>query len=330
MTNQEFVKFCYLNLLKRNPDNIGLKNYTNALNNFKLTKEEVFAYFLNCEEYKLLIANEFVPAGHFYSALPSLDERNAYLSNEKKWSNEIEGVNLNSENQIELLKIFKQYHDECPFPDNKTEKYRYYFLNPSYSFTDALVLYSMMRNHNPKNIIEIGSGFSSSVMLDTNDLYFNGNINFTFIEPYPQLLRSLLRESDAKHKIYPNKLQDIDLSVFTSLKENDILFIDSTHVSKLNSDVNMIFFEILPLLKKGVIIHFHDIFYPFEYPKQWIQEGRTWNEAYMLHCFLQYNNSFEVHFFGNYLHKIEHTWIKANMPKYLNNSGGNIWLRKIK
>ncbi|MCZ8539210.1 hypothetical protein [Psychrobacillus psychrodurans] len=83
--------------------------------------------------------------------------------------------------------------------------------------------------------------------------------------------------------------------------EGDILFIDSYHVSKIGSDVNYIIFEILPKLKPGVRIHFHDIFYPFEYPEKWIFEGRFWNRAYLLRAFLQYNQDFIIDLWNNYL-----------------------------
>ena len=89
-----------------------------------------------------------------------------------------------------------------------------------------------------------------------------------------------------RHRLVNVKLQDVDLKEFDKLKSGDVLFIDSTHVSKIGSDVNYLFFEILPRLHRGVYIHIHDIFYPFEYPKDWIDEGRAWNENYILRAFL--------------------------------------------
>jgi hypothetical protein len=89
------------------------------------------------------------------------------------------------------------------------------------------------------------------------------------------------------------RLQDVDQEIFARLKANDILFIDSSHVAKIGSDVNHLMSEILPILAPGVHIHFHDIFYPFEYPRQWVEEGRAWNEAYLLEAFLSFNSEFE-------------------------------------
>ena len=118
------------------------------------------------------------------------------------------------------------------------------------------------------------------------------------------------------------------LSLFNQLGENDILFIDSTHVGKVNSDVNRIFFEILPCQRSGVYIQINDVFYPFEYPKEWILGGRSWNELYMLRCFLQYNGAFEVTLMNRFLEHFYADYFQAHMPLCMKNPGGSIWLRK--
>lgn len=154
----------------------------------------------------------------------------------------------------------------------------------------------------------------------------------TFIEPYPERLLSLLKEKDNQnHKTMVNNVQDIELEVFDKLNENDILFVDSSHVTKTHSDVNWILFEILPRLKKGVLIHFHDIFYPFEYPKQWVlnQKGFGWNEGYILKAFLMYNNQFKILMFNTFLEYFHKDWFDQNMPVCMKNQGGSIWLRKL-
>ena len=186
----------------------------------------------------------------------------------------------------------------------------------------------MIRYLKPKQIIEVGSGFSSSVMLDTNQMFFNNEINLTFIEPYPERLYNLLKEEDKKNtEIIVDFVQNIDVTVFEQLNEGDILFIDSTHVIKTGSDVHFILFEILPKLKKGVYIHFHDIFYPFEYPKEWVYKGRNWNEDYFLRAFLMYNTEFEIELFSHYLHT-HHKEVFEQMPLCYKNEGGNLWIRK--
>lgn len=167
------------------------------------------------------------------------------------------------------------------------------------------------------------------MLLDVNDIYFDSKINCVFIEPYATRLKSLLRQTD-KVCIYEKKLQEVKLEVFEELEEGDILFIDSTHVVKTGSDVNYIFSRILPCLKKGVYIHFHDVFYPFEYPQKHLLMGWAWNEDYMLRSFLQYNNSFEIVLWNHYLITKDNVWFANHMPLCLKNAGGSIWLKKVK
>jgi len=330
LSDIEFVRLCYDRLLKRPVDDEAESNFKLGLENGDLSREQLLILLMTSEEYRLRTeALEFVPPGHFYSAVPSLADRKAMISEGRASVEFLPGIALNGASQFSLLKEFKAYYPECSFPSKKTGSYRYYFDNPAYSYTDALTLYSMMCYFKPKRVIEIGSGFSSCAMLDTSDCVFDGQIKFTFIEPFPELLHSLLEKGDKKHTVLDQGVQDIDLKVFEQLEINDILFVDSTHVSKLNSDVNKILFEILPTLKKGTLVHFHDIFWPFEYPNEWIAEGRAWNEAYILRAFLQFNQDFEIIFFASYLHNFHKKWFAENMPRYLNNLGGNIWLRKI-
>ena len=256
------------------------------------------------------------------------------LKEEQKYrdiSRKIPGIDLNEEKQLELLDKFKEFYKDLPFEAHKKGSLRFFFENPRFSYTDAIILYSMIRYARPKKIIEVGSGYSSCVTLDTNELFFNNTISCTFIEPYPQRLLSLIKTSDmSKINLLPQKLQDIELNLFSELSNGDILFIDSTHISKIDSDVNYLFFKILPYLKNGVIIHFHDIFYPFEYPKSWIYIGRAWNEIYLLRSFLQYNNSFKIQFFNSFITYFYTEEFIKDLPLCMNNTGGSLWIKKIK
>ncbi len=216
-----------------------------------------------------------------------------------------------------------------PFQAQKVKGLRYYFENPGYSYSDAILLHCMIRHLKPRRIIEVGCGFSSCVSLDTNEFFFEDSISPIFIEPNPQLLMSLIKGSDKDRiRLIPSRLQDIDLAEFEVLEANDILFIDSTHVSKINSDVNRVFFDILPRLSPGVHIHFHDIFFPFEYPREWIYEGRAWNEAYTLRAFLQYNNTFRIVLMNTFMEIFHEEFFRARLPLCLNNTGGSIWICK--
>jgi predicted O-methyltransferase YrrM len=270
------------------------------------------------------------PPGHFYSPIPSLDE--IKLKEQEIFDfvpRELPGLNLNEAEQLQLFNIFIELYREIPFEDYKKDSLRYGFKNGFYTYSDAIILYCMIRYLKPKRIIEVGSGYSSCVMLDTNELDFDNSISCTFIEPYPQNLLSLIKESDQdKVEIIEQKLQDVEQDKFLDLSAGDILFIDSTHVSKVNSDVNYIFSKILPNLQSGVYIHFHDIFYPFEYPKKWIYQGISWNEAYMLKTFLQYNTAFKIVFFNTFLEYFHEDKFLKYMPLCMKNKGGSIWLQK--
>ncbi|MGC2063790.1 MAG: class I SAM-dependent methyltransferase [Thermodesulfovibrionales bacterium] len=277
------------------------------------------------EEYKT-----WVPLGHFYSPFPDIEQirkREAQIWG--KLPETISGIDLYREDQLKLLDKFASYYAAQPFKDDKQEGLRYYFVNPSYSYADAFFLYCMIRHLKPKRLIEVGSGYSSCASLDTNELFLNSQMAFTFVEPFPENLLSLTTRKDkASMKLIPRNIQDVDLGVFSELQANDILFIDSTHVSKTDSDVNYIFFELLPSLNKGVYIHFHDIFYPFEYPKDWVYEGRGWSEAYVLRAFLQFNKDFKIVFFSGFLFSFYKDIIARTMPLCLKNAGGCIWIKK--
>jgi len=274
--------------------------------------------------------NSFYPAGHYYSPIVSVED---IRRREKEiWKDAgvdgIKGIRLNTEAQIALATELSRYYSEMPFTQHKQDGRRYWFENNFYSYTDGIVLYSMIRHFRPQRIIEVGSGYSSALMMDVNEIFFNNRINLNFIEPYPDRLYSLMTENDRPHiTVLEKPVQDVDPGLFEKLEKGDILFIDSSHVSKCASDVNFILFEILPVLKSGVLIHFHDVFYPFEYPKDWVFSGWNWNEDYFLKAFLMYNNAFNIKFFSNYLH-VHHKESFSAMPLSYRNTGGNFWIEK--
>lgn len=273
--------------------------------------------------------------GHYYSPIPDLIEikkREDTIFNKKQI--ELNGINLYNEKQLSLLKLFIPFYNEIPY-DFKNEEHsntRYKVKDAWYRYSDVIMLCCMLRHFKPKRIIEVGSGYSSAVMLDINEQFLEGETFMSFIEPYPERLKNLLRNDDHKNcEILESFIQEIDPAFFSCLGENDILFIDSSHVSKVGSDLNYIFFEILPILKPGVLIHFHDIYYPFEVPKHWIQDKKWfWNETYLLRAFLSYNSEFKIINFNSYLQQVYRDWFEINMPFCLKGEKdtGSIWLQK--
>ena len=144
-------------------------------------------------------------------------------------------------------------------------------------------------------------------------------------------LESLLTVDDkARVKIICQPIQNTSMEVFSDLESGDFLFIDSSHISRVGSDVNFLFFEVLPQIPVGTFVHFHDIFWPFEYPAEWIRQGTAWNESYLLHAFLMYNSNFEIVLWVPFCARRWPELIKERMPNYMNDTGAAIWIRRVR
>ena len=275
-----------------------------------------------------MIKQKHLP-GHFYSTIPDATEilENRPEIFNRNYRHKIPGVELDIEHHRKMCKLFSEFLP-APFTPSKKKSLYYYGDRGSYPLGDATILYFVMRYLKPKKIIEVGSGSSSCAMMDINRFYLNSNVELTFIDPYSEKLPVLPKQnSHGKLRLVRKKVQDIDKSFFNQLQKNDILFIDSTHVSKLDSDVNYLVHSILPILSKGVYIHIHDIFYPFEYPRHWIENGIYWNEAYLLRSFLQFNSVFSIFFWNSFVYGALKDEIDVTLNK-ISRHGASIWLKK--
>jgi hypothetical protein len=273
----------------------------------------------------------FYAPGHYYSPIPCIEDiKRREASIFDQIPSTLPGIDLNVAEQLALLHKFKEYYQEQPFGADKSPGLRYFLDNPWYAWGDGIVLYCMIRLLKPKRLIEVGSGYSSCAIMDTNELFFNNAISCLFIEPYPDRFFSLISYRDRiRIDTVRQDLQDVDLTVFDSLSADDILLIDSSHVAKTGSDVNHIFSQILPRIRSGVYVHFHDVYYPFEYPKPWVYEGRGWNEAYVLRAFLQYNNAFKIQLFNSYMGEFYKDLLDREMPLFGTYAGQSIWIKKL-
>lgn len=275
-----------------------------------------------------------ITPNHFYQPVP--DTRT--LKNDV-WNkhSEMPGININTDGQLNLLSTFfikfKQEYDK--FPLGKTAiPYEYYVNNNGFESVDGEILYCMIRYFKPRKILEIGSGNSTylsakAVLKNREDN--NHTCELIAIEPYPiDVLKTGL---PGLSKLVPQKVQDVPLSVFCKLKENDILFIDSSHILKIGSDVQYEYLEILPRLNRGVIVHIHDIFLPAEYKKEWVLKNHQFfNEQYLLQAFLTFNDCFEVLWAGSYMHLIYPDKLEEAFGSYKRNKAwpGSFWIRKVK
>lgn len=271
----------------------------------------------------------FFPPGHFYSPLPSREEV-AEAFARGGFGPPFADVDLNEPGQMARLERFAGFYPEQPFPEQAGEGRRFYLDNPSYGHFDAIMLYCMLREAQPRRVIEVGSGFSSAAMLDLNERCFGGAIGLTFIDPDMKRLRPLLRPDDERRvTLIEKRVQEVPLETFAALAENDVLFIDSSHVSKIGSDVNRLYFDVLPALAPGVLIHIHDVAGNLEYPAPWFEEGRAWNEQYLLRAFLMNNAAYRIELFSGWLFNTRHAWFREHMPLCARGGGGQLWLRKL-
>ncbi len=274
----------------------------------------------------------FAPPGHFYSPIPSFADIESYRERfEAGPPATLGAIDLRLDAQSALLEDFKPFYDEQPFPDQRIPTRRYWFDNGSFGSGDALALYCMLRRLQPRRVIEVGSGWSSCALLDTCEHFLDRDPELTMIEPYPAQLCELIRPDDRERfRLIEDAVQRVPLAEFAELEADDILFIDSTHVSRVGSDVNYEIFEVLPSLQAGVYVHVHDVFYPFEYPIGWVEEGRGWNEAYVLRAFLEYNDAFEIVLFNDLVHQRFFDRLTREFPLWMRNPGGSLWLRKVR
>lgn len=270
------------------------------------------------------------PIGHFYS--PIADPVDITNREAKLWArqDQMPGIDLHDNEQLVLLKELAAFTGAISYPIDKPDNdTTYFYQNDQYPVLDAQFLYAALCHYKPKRVFEVGSGFSSLVTADVNRRVFHNAIDFRCLEPYPR--QFLIDGVDGITKLVQTKIEDMDLSYFDELVENDILFIDSTHVSKVGSDVNYLFFEVIPRLKKGVIVHIHDIFLPDEYPKKWvIEEGRNWNEQYLLRAFLQFNSKWKVIWAASYMGTRHLHAVQATFPDYPKlGGGGSLWMQCV-
>ena len=145
----------------------------------------------------------------------------------------------------------------------------------------------------------------------------------TAVDPEP---RANIRLLDDEVRVVQQPIQMVDMNEILSLQANDILFIDSSHVVKIGGDVIHEVLGLLPNLQPGVVVHFHDIFVPDEYPKSWvINEKRFWTEQYLLHAFLAFNCEYEILWASHYMNRT----VPAQVQACLNASGGSsFWIRR--
>ncbi len=228
----------------------------------------------------------------YWSAVPDVSELDMQQLNR---SRALPGVLPDLAVFDDLIDKLKPYAAQLPaFPKEPDNSAPFSFHNGGYEDLDAVTLYAMVRHLKPRRMIEVGCGYSSrmTTMACVKNAAEGVKTECLFVEPFPA---PHLLNFQLSGPLLAKKIQDVPLDHFTKLESGDILFIDTTHVLKAQSDVCYIFFSLLPALAKGVYIHFHDIFTPFDYPAEWIlKHGIYYNEQYVLEAVLCNSSQFET------------------------------------
>jgi predicted O-methyltransferase YrrM len=232
------------------------------------------------------------------------------------WADEdpLEGIAQGVERQLELLQRIGGFAPElAAVPDEKPSALGYYFANLAFGPGSAEVLYGMVRLLQPRTVIEVGSGMST--LMARMGLAANARDGqegrLISVEPYsaPWL------EGLGDVTVLRQRVEELDVQTFATLGANDILFIDSSHVLRPGGDVRYLYGRVVPLLAPGVVVHVHDVYLPWEYPREWAQQSRHfWNEQYVLQAFLSHNPDFEVLLASHYLERRHRDAMEAACP----------------
>jgi hypothetical protein len=198
----------------------------------------------------------------------------------------------------------------------------YSFSNAYFFSPDAEVAYAVLRLFKSRTVVEVGSGNSTLLF---REAIRDGSLETELVSIDPSPRRSVETAADCVMKC---RLEQVSPREFLSLRENDVLFIDSSHEVLAGNDVIRLVLEVMPTLQKGVVIHLHDIFLPFEYPREWvIDESRRWNEQYLVQALLLDSDRFEVLWPGHFLQR--------TLPDFTSHFGqvnlcraSSLWLRK--
>lgn len=251
---------------------------------------------------------------HYYEPLPDFRSITAEQVTRRRT---YAGIDFNWDAQLALLAGLAQYRDELANLD-------FDFNNDFFSGFDAAVYYALIRHLQPQRVIEIGGGHSTQIAAQALDRNDKGQLNC--IEPYPE---ARLLNANLTVEIIQKRVEEIDVGFFSCLESNDILFIDSSHAVKFGSDVCYEFLEVLPRLKTGVWVHVHDIFFPHDYPAEWLLDRRlALNEQYLLEAFLAFNKSFAPQL-ANYWLRLDHSDAAARLWPNANTRASSFWMKRI-
>lgn len=274
----------------------------------------------------------------YYSPLPVLDDLRRTRA---RWDrpSELPGLDVDPTGlATRLVKLADAWEDDFVETSGEYTANLHRGFGPGYPAFDARTLYYMLREHKPAHYLEVGSGLSTyyASLAAGRNAEDGRPVQLTCVEPYPFDELRRLEGIDLQEAF----VQDVPLERFTALREGDVLFIDSTHVLKLDSDVAYLFLEVLPRLAPGVLVHVHDIPLPHNVPfptDTWVFGERWpmyWNEAMVVQLFLAFNSAFEIELSTPLVRHHDETVLTERFPDYVPvaddpNPPSSLWLRRV-
>jgi hypothetical protein len=268
---------------------------------------------------------------HFYSPVPEL---NRLTAEDLARPLPLDGIEMRDDHQLAFLaqltafkSEYAQFLGRPPSPDGL------FHFGGAFSRIDAELLYATVRHLKPARFVEVGTGFStlaiSEACLKNRDE--GHECEFISIDPFPNDILSYDPKGLTRH--FAARIEEVSPSIVGALQDGDILFIDSTHILKVASDVEYEFFRIIPRIARGVHVHLHDIFLPYAYPPRWLEDEHVfWNEQYLLAAFLAFNDAFEVTLAASYLASRYPEALRAAVPGLPDGRlyPGSFWMRRNK
>lgn len=229
---------------------------------------------------------------HYYTSVPDV---NALARTRQVWARRsaMPGIRLDLSEQVTNLRAIclpylHEYRDGDVYREAAGKAF-----GPGYQPIEAQALHAVVRHFQPRQVIEVGSGVSTyclAAALRCNEEVTGQCGSLLSIEPYPsRLLRAF---PDAELLSQP--VQTVPVDRFERLGAGDLLFIDSSHAVKAGSDVNFLILEVLPRLRPGVIVHFHDIYFPYDYQRDQLKSFLFWSETSLLRAYLIHNAKVRV------------------------------------
>lgn len=257
---------------------------------------------------------QILPA-HYYSPVPNILELKETID---VWAHPstLPGVNVDLDEQGRTLKsvclpFLGEYSGNRIYRDATSKG-----SGPGYGYIEAQCLHAVLRFFKPRRVVEVGSGVSTWCAMAALKSNSNGSgtpARLISIEPHPSDRLKALREVE----LIEQEVQRVPFDVFTDLQKGDLLFIDSSHTVKPGGDVNFLILEVLPRLKPGVIVHFHDIYLPYDYPRDTLRTYLHGMETSLLRAFLISNSRVKILFCLSHLHYERSEVLQEVFPEYV-------------